>query len=444
MGIFGFIKGQLIDVISWLDDSNNTLCWRFPDNDQEIKRGAKLTVREGQVAIFISEGQVGDVFKPGLYTLTTQNIPIMTSLESWKYGFESPFKAEVYFINTRQYLDMKWGTMNPIPMRDADFGIVRVRAFGTYAIKVSDPLTFFKTYVGTDGHFTTEEIEGQLRKTLVSTFTNTLGQAKIPVLDLAGNYDVIADKLSSKMDPEFQKGGISLAKFIIENISLPPEVEKAIDTRSSMGAVGNMGQFLQFQAGQAMRDAAQNPGGAGTFAGIGAGMGIGQVFGQAMAQGMSSPPPPPAGGEQFHLSGPNGQQGPMPAASAAAAIRAAGGAPMTVWAQGMSGWMPWQQVPAIAAHVGPPPGATPPPPPMAPPPPPPPPSPATAAAEAMFHYSAGGPVEGPFRASEIAARVMANSGATHKVWREGMAGWSDAATVAENSTRMGSAPPPLR
>lgn len=440
MGLFSFISNQFIDVISWLDDSANTLCWRFPDNDQEIKNGAKLTVREGQVAIFVSEGQLGDVFKPGLYTLTTQNIPILTSLKSWKYGFNSPFKAEVYFLNTKQYIDMKWGTMNPIMMRDQDFGIVRTRAFGVYSIRIADPLEFFRTYVGTDSKFTTDEIEGQLRKTLVSAFTNVLGQAKIPVLDLAGNYDVLASKLQEKIDAEFRKTGIALAKFIIENISLPPEVEKAIDARSSMGAVGNLAGYTQFQAATAIREAASQPGGgAGSLVGLGASVGIGQAVAHSMAGGMQAPPPPAE--PSFHLSGPAGQQGPMPASAAAQVIRAANGAPVTAWMPGMAAWQPWQQVPQLAALVGPPA-----PPPMAPPPPPAPtgPPPLAAAPVALWHYSAGGPPEGPLTTDQVAERVSRNPAGTHKVWKEGMGAWAEPKTLPDFAGRPSrTGPPPL-
>ena len=281
MGLFGWIKGQFIDIIEWLDDSNDTLVWRFPRHNNEIKNGAKLVVREGQCAIFVNEGQLADVFTPGTYDLTTQNMPVLSTLKGWKYGFESPFKAEVYFVNTRQYVDMKWGTLNPITMRDADFGIVRVRAFGIYAIKVDSDAagTFLREVVGTDSEFNTYEIEGQLRRTLVSAFTTTLGKAKIPVLDLAGNYDEIAKTCRTAMEEEFGGFGLKLTKFIIENISLPPEVEKAIDQRSSMGAIGNLNAYSQFQAAQAMREAATQPGGmAGMAMGAGAGLAMGGVM----------------------------------------------------------------------------------------------------------------------------------------------------------------------
>lgn len=290
MGLLNWIKNQLIDVIEWLDSSDNTLVWRFPDQDHEIKNGAKLTVREGQTAIFVNEGQIGDIFKPGLYSLETQNMPILTSLKSWKYGFNSPFKAEVYFVNTRQYPDLRWGTMNPIMMRDQDFGVVRLRAFGIYAIQVSDPGRFFKEIVGTDGHYTTQEIEGTLKRTLVSSFTNSLGQAKIPALDLAGNYEQIATVIQDKMQSAFAEYGLGLRKFIIENISLPPEVEKALDQRSSMGALGDMGRYTQFQTANAIRDAAQQPGGmSGMGVGMGAGVAMGQAMAGAMAQGFAPP-----------------------------------------------------------------------------------------------------------------------------------------------------------
>ncbi len=290
MGLISWMKGQFIDIIEWLDDSNDTLVWRFPRHNNEIKNGAKLIVREGQVALFVNEGQLADTFTPGTYDLTTQNMPVLSTLKGWKYGFESPFKCEVYFVNTRQYVDMKWGTLNPIMMRDPDFGIVRVRAFGIYAIKV-DPKnasTFLREVVGTDGEFTTSEIEGQLRRTLVSAFTSTLGKSGIPVLDLAGNYEDIAKKCRDRMEEDFGGFGLKLTKFIIENISLPNEVEKAIEQRSSRGAIGNMATFTQYQAAQAMRDAATQPGGtAGMAMGLGAGLTMGQVMMGNMTAGMS-------------------------------------------------------------------------------------------------------------------------------------------------------------
>lgn len=310
MGLFSFIKNQLIDVIEWLDDSNNILVWRFPDQDHEIKMGARLTVREGQAAVFVNEGQIADVYPPGLYSLSTQNMPVLTTLKSWKYGFTSPFKAEVYFVNTRQYLDLKWGTQNPIIMRDKDFGVVRVRAFGVYAIRVKDPSMFLREVVGTDGMFTTQEIEGQLRRMLVSSFTNAIGQAKIPVLDLAGNYDAIARVAEEAMQPEFAKLGVQLAKFLVENVSLPAEVEKAIDERGGIAMAGDLNQYTQYQAAKGMREAASQPGGmAGAGIGLGAGLGMGQMLVSAVTGALQQP------------------HAPQPAAPAAAAAPAAGTTP---------------------------------------------------------------------------------------------------------------------
>ena len=289
MGILDFVKSELIDVIEWLDDSADILVWRFPDQDHEIKMGAKLTVREGQTAVFVNEGQIADVFQPGLYTLTTQNMPILTTLRSWKYGFESPFKAEIYFVNTRNFLDLKWGTKNPIMMRDPDFGAVRLRAFGTYGIRVVDARAFMKEVFGTSGLFTTDEIEGQLRSMLVSAFAAMLGNAKIAALDLAANYRTMGDSARAAMEPEFQRYGVALTLFVIENISMPPEVEKMLDTRTQMGIVGDMGRFTQFQTAQAITDAAKAGGGAGDFMGMGAGIAMGQQMASAMAMSLSKP-----------------------------------------------------------------------------------------------------------------------------------------------------------
>ena len=322
MGLISWMKGQFIDIIEWLDDSNDTLVWRFPRHNNEIKNGAKLVVREGQVALFVNEGELADTFGPGMYELKTQNLPILSTLKGWKYGFESPFKCEVYFVNTRQYVDMKWGTLNPITMRDPDFGMVRVRAFGVYAIKV-DPdnaQTFLREVVGTDGLFTTHEIEGQLRRTLVSSFTTNLGKAKVPVLDLAGNYEDIAKKCRTAMEGEFGSLGLKLTKFIIENISLPPEVEKAIDQRASMGAIGNMQTYTQFQAAQAMREAATQPNGVGGMSmGLGAGMAMGNMMvGHTMANMYGQQPGYPP--QQYQQQPPPQQyQQPPPQQQAAAA-----------------------------------------------------------------------------------------------------------------------------
>jgi membrane protease subunit (stomatin/prohibitin family) len=288
MGIFDAIRTQFIEVIEWLDDSGNTMLYRFPVHDQEIKNGARLTVRESQAAVFVFQGQIADVFPPGLYTIDGGNTPILSKLGAWKYGFTSPFKAEVYFVNTKQFTDLKWGTMNPIMMRDADFGMVRLRAYGIYTIRVADPRAFVKEIAGTNAHFETEDIEGQLKRNVVSSFTDALGEAKIAALDLASNYDELSAVLRPKLNEDFRPFGIELTKFIIENISLPPEVEAALDKRTSMGVIGDLGRYTQLQAADAMRAAAENPsGGAGTGAGLGAGFAIGNAMAGAMTNAMN-------------------------------------------------------------------------------------------------------------------------------------------------------------
>jgi membrane protease subunit (stomatin/prohibitin family) len=288
MGILDAIRSQFIEVIEWLDDSGNTVLYRFPVHGQEIKNGAKLTVRESQNAVFVYQGQIADVFTPGLYTIDGGNTPILTKLGAWKYGFNSPFKAEVYFVNTKQFTDLKWGTPNPVMMRDTDFGMVRLRAFGIYSIRVIDPRALIKEVAGTNPQFVTEDIEGQLKRTLVSGFSDTLGETKIPALDLASNYDELSRLMRSKLTEEFNSYGLELTKFVVENISLPPEVEAAMDKRTSMGVIGDVGRYAQFQAANAMRDAAQNPGGgAGTGAGLGAGFAIGNAMAGAMTNAMN-------------------------------------------------------------------------------------------------------------------------------------------------------------
>ncbi|HEX8746032.1 MAG TPA: SPFH domain-containing protein, partial [Pyrinomonadaceae bacterium] len=245
-------------------------------------------VRESQAAVFVFQGQIADVFPPGFYTIDGGNTPILSKLGAWKYGFNSPFKAEVYFVNTKQFTDLKWGTMNPIMMRDADFGMVRLRAYGIYSIRVKDPRAFIKEVAGTNGKFDTEDIEGQLKRTLVSGFTDGLGESKIAALDLASNYDELGVFARKKMNEDFASFGLELTKFLVENISLPPEVEAAMDKRTSMGVLGDAQRYAQFQAADAMRDAAKNPsGGAGLGAGLGAGFAVGGAMANALGGAMN-------------------------------------------------------------------------------------------------------------------------------------------------------------
>lgn len=284
-------KNQFIEVIEWLDASQNTLLYRFPVYQQEIKNGAQLIVRESQAAVFVFEGQVADVFTPGRYTVEGGNTPILSKLGAWKYGFNSPIKAEVYFVNTKQFTDMKWGTSNPIMLRDNDFGIVRLRAFGAYSMRVADPAGFIKEIAGTNAHFQTEDIDAQLKRAIVTEFSDALGEMKIPALDLAAQYKELGDAIRQKINIDFSSYGLEVTKFYVENVSLPPEVEAAMDKRASMGALGDAQRYMQFQAADALRDAAQNEGGgAGLGAGLGAGFAVGgqmaNVFGQ-QAQGSS-------------------------------------------------------------------------------------------------------------------------------------------------------------
>ncbi|MBV9217552.1 MAG: SPFH domain-containing protein [Acidobacteria bacterium] len=294
MGLMDQIKGaalnQFIEVIEWLDDSKDTFLYRFPVAGQEIKNGAQLIVRESQAAVFVFEGQIADVFTPGKYTIDGGNTPILTKLGAWKYGFNSPFKSEVYFVNTKQFTDMKWGTSNPIMLRDADFGIVRLRAFGAYSLRISDPATFIKEIAGTNAHFQSEDIDGQLKRAIVTEFSDALGELKVPALDLAAQYKEIGEAIRGKINQEFSTWGLEVTKFFVENISLPPEVEEAMDKRAQMGALGDAQRYMQFQAADALRDAAQNEGGgAGLGAGLGAGFAVGgqmaNVFGQQQQGG---------------------------------------------------------------------------------------------------------------------------------------------------------------
>jgi len=283
MGIFdtigNLVKSQFIDVIEWTDNTSNTMVYKYDMNGKEIMMGAQLTVRESQVAIFVNEGELADVYGPGRYELSTSNMPIMTKLQSWKYGFNSPFKADVYFVNTKQFLDRKWGTANPVMMRDAEFGMIRIRAFGVYAFKVSDPVTFLREVFGTKKVTTAEDIEGQIKRTLVSGLSDAIAESKIPALDLAANYDELSNYALQAMNPKIAPMGVSLTSFVIENISLPEEVEKSMDKRTSMGVLGDMNKYTQYQAAEAMREAATAQGSsAGAGMGMGAGVAMGQMF----------------------------------------------------------------------------------------------------------------------------------------------------------------------
>lgn len=368
MGLFDGLRGELIDIIEWTDDSRDTLVWRFPRHDNEIKMNAKLVVRESQAAVFINEGQLADVFRPGTHTLETRNLPILSTLKGWKYGFDSPFKAEVYFVNTRQFTDFKWGTKNPVLVRDPEFGAVRIRAFGAYAIRVVDPALLLRESAGTDAQFRTEEIESWLREKVIGAFAPAIASARIPVLDMAIHQDQIGDQLKSAISEKLAPLGLEVPSFTISNISLPEEVEKAIDKRASMGAVGDLGAYTQYQAANALQDAAQNGGGAADAMSLGAGMAMGnqmaanmaaqqaqyqQQAAQPPAQPAGPPPLPGAAAPEWYL-GVGGQQiGPL---DLPALQQKAASGELTretlAWRQGQAAWTAAGQIPELAAVFG--------------------------------------------------------------------------------------------
>lgn len=307
MGILDFLSGQFIDVIHWTDDTRNTMVRRFEREGHEIKYGAKLTVREGQAAVFVHEGQLADVFTPGLYMLETNNMPVMTSLQHWDHGFKSPFKSEIYFVNTTRFNDLKWGTKNPIMLRDPEFGPTRIRAFGTYTVRVSDPALFMREIVGTDGDFTMEEISFQIRNIIVQEFSRVIAASGIAVLDMAANTADLGKLVAGAIADTVAAYGITIPELYIENISLPPAVEAALDTRTSRGLTGNLDDHMKYAAAEALRQGGEASGAMGT--GLGAGMGI------AMAQQMANPwaaqAGAPQGGNQRPAHGGGGQAAPM-------------------------------------------------------------------------------------------------------------------------------------
>ena len=346
MGIFDFLAGQFIDVIHWTDDSRDTMVWRFEREGHEIKMGAKLTVREGQVAVFVHEGQLADVFTPGLYQLETNNMPIMTSLRHWDHGFKSPFKSEVYFISTTRFNDNKWGTKNPIMCRDPEFGPVRLRAFGTYSMRVADAALFMKEIVGTDGEFTADEISMQIRNIVVQEVSRVLASCGIPVLDMAANTADLGKLITTAIAPTITGYGIAIPEFYIENISLPEEVEKVLDKRTSVGLAGDLTKYAQFAAAEAMANPASGAGSAMT-AGMGAAMGMNMA--NQMAQpgpwgappAAATPPPLPPAARAWHVAENGATKGPFGDADLAG-MAASGHLTRAsqVWTAGQDGWKP--------------------------------------------------------------------------------------------------------
>ena len=302
MGLLSWLFGQFIDVIEWTDDSQDTMVWRFPREGNEIKYGAKLTVRESQIAVFVNEGEIADVLSPGMYELETNNLPILTNLQHWDHGFKSPFKAEVYFVNTKRFIDLKWGTKGPIMVRDPEFSMVRLRAFGTYEIQISDPEAFLREIVGTDGHFTIDEVDAQLSNIIVSKLATVLGNDQTPILDLAANYTLFGEHITTGITPYFSEYGLKLTKILVENISLPEEVQEAIDMRTSREITGDLDAHLKYQTGNAMGNA--NGGTMGDMVGMGAGLAMGQQMADALGSQntVRSTPPPPPEKDNFHVS----------------------------------------------------------------------------------------------------------------------------------------------
>ena len=345
--VFDFFKGEFIDVISWLDETRDTMVWRFERRGQAIKYGAMLTVREGQTAVFVHEGQLADIFPPGLYQLETNNMPILTTLQHWDHGFQSPFKSEIYFISTVRFTDQKWGTRNPIMARDPEFGPVRLRAFGSYAMRVSDPGKFLKEIVGTDGEFTTDEVSNQIRNVIVQAASRVLAGSSIPVLDMASNTEQLGQIIARAIAPVVEAYGLEIPEFYVENISLPAEVEQALDKRTSMGLVGDLDKYMKFSAAEAMGTAESGAGSAiASGAGLAMGLGLAQSMGPwgavpaQSAQPTNTPPPLPAERE-WHL-GKNGEtKGPFTEAALKEMVVSGNLTRDTlVWASGMEGWMP--------------------------------------------------------------------------------------------------------
>jgi membrane protease subunit (stomatin/prohibitin family) len=372
MGLFDKLRGEFVDIIEWIDDTRQTIVWRFPRYQNEIKNGAALIVRPGQVAVFICRGQIADVFEAGNYSLTTGNMPILSTIMGWSHGFNSPFRSEVYFVSTRQITDLKWGTPNPIMFRDADFGPIRLRAFGTYSLKATDARALLRELVGTDGVVEADEITELLRSLIATAFAEILGIAKIAALDLASSYQKLSDTLrqtvAERIDDEY---GLSIPQLSIVNISLPEEVEKALDTRSSMGVLGDMGRYQQYQYANAIPLAAANPSGGLAATGMGLGMGVamagqmGNLVNQAnvppTAAPVSAAPPPIPGSVQWHLAINGATHGPYTTQQLADAAGRRELSPATlVWNASQPDWLPAGSVPTLAGLFS------------APPPPPPP------------------------------------------------------------------------
>jgi membrane protease subunit (stomatin/prohibitin family) len=351
MGLFDKLRNEFIDIIEWVDSTNNTIIWKFPRYQNEIKMGAKLTVRESQQAVFMNEGKIADVFMPGMYTLETQNMPLMSTLKGWKYGFNSPFKADVFYVSTKQFIDQKWGTKNPITVSDPRFGFIELRSFGTFAFRVTDAGKFIKEIAGTDENFTTEEVTEQLRSMIITKFTDAVGEGSIPVEKFAANLEELSAFGKEKLNADFAEYGLTITKFLVENVSMPDELKKEIFNYSRLNAL-DMNKLAQFNTANAIKDAANNQGlgGAGIGMGVGMGMGnmMGNMFNQGMQnQGMNTPPPPPPI-TQFHVVINGAQAGPfnlqqLQSMAASGQLTKAS----LVWKAGMANWASAESQPEL-------------------------------------------------------------------------------------------------
>jgi membrane protease subunit (stomatin/prohibitin family) len=351
MALWDKLMGELVDIVEWLDDTNDTLAYRFERYQNEIKYGAKLVVREGQMAAFVNEGKLADVFKPGTHELTTQNLPILSTLRGWKYGFNSPFKAEVYFVSTRKFTDLKWGTPGPAMMRDAEFGMVRVTAFGIYAIRVTDAGTFIRDLVGTDNRFTTHEIQENLRGKIGLRVKEVMPELGIPVIEMEAKVSELGRRLRERLQPDFAALGLELVEVQVQDVGLPEEVDKAIDKRGAIAAVGNLQAYTQYETASSIRDAANNPGGAaGAGVGLGAGIAMGAQMMNTMTGAGAAPPPIPAGALAFHVAVGQSQSGPFDMGTLQAQITAGQLTRSSlVWKSGMAQWAKAGDVPELAA-----------------------------------------------------------------------------------------------
>lgn len=445
MSLWNMLKqhagAQFMEVIDWTDDSNDTIVYRYPTFNQAITDNSKLVVRESQAGVFVAEGKLSEVFGPGTYSLDTRNAPIMRFFQSILYKLEEPYKGDIYFVNTKQFTDNNWGTPRPITVRDAEFGMVRLRAFGIYSFRITDPATFLRQIVGTDGLFTTDEITGQLKKKLVSSASTTIAKSRMSILDLSTAYMELGDSLREEMNPTFQESyGITITDFTISNISLPDEVEKALDNRSKMGILGDLNAYTQLKSAEAIETAAGNQGMGGIGVGMGVGMGMGGQMGRVMGQaaqggGMFNPhqglqqpaaaaPPPLPGQDLWHYNGPAGQ-GQFTTEQIVGHVVGDRNGNHLVWKAGWPAWKPATEVPELASQL--------PPPPAAPPPLP---------GQEKLHYS--GPAgQKELTVGEIVAAVKAAPDAAHHVWKQGWSGWKPAQEVEAVAAQLQSGPPPL-